>query len=46
MILAADARLSQTFVDAFIRQHQIGFDFIYAAGSFHLISRRETSEQI
>ena len=33
-------------VDAFNRQHQIGFDFIYAAGSFHLISRRETSEQI
>jgi hypothetical protein len=31
-----------TFMDAFNRRYQIAFDFIYDAGSFHLISRRET----
>jgi hypothetical protein len=35
-----------TFMDAFNRRHIIDSDFLYSAGRFHLISRRETSEQI
>jgi hypothetical protein len=35
-----------TFLDAFNRRHKIDSDFLYSAGRFHLISRRETSEQI
>ena len=33
-----------TFRDAFNRRHTIYSDFLYSAGRFHLISRRETSE--
>jgi hypothetical protein len=35
-----------TFLDAFNRKHIIDSDFLYSAGRFHMISRRETSEQI
>jgi hypothetical protein len=35
-----------TFLDSFNRQHTIDSDFLYSAGRFHLISRREASEQI
>ena len=35
-----------TFMDAFNRRHIIDSDFLYSADRFHLISRREASEQI